>query len=238
LRNANQYDKQQRKEDGVMSAKCLKAILCAIGAVWAIGAARADVVYTYTGKDYTTVSPQGIYTTLDQLIITLTYAAAIPANTTRVSVPITWTFNDGVNELTQQNTIGIQLALTTDGTGDIVDWIVGTEAPASAPLNMSSDNNQANFTDYVNYDNGASYAFAVAPGQWTVADATAMPEPSSFALSALALTALGWIRTRRSFRTRIPRERVAGAHLANSDRGLRARAPLRFLILSRETSGI
>ena len=89
----------------------------------------ASTIYEYTGNNYTTYpSP---YT--DQMSVTATIELAQPlgANLNFVNVsPISFSFYDGVNTLTDQsNNFFTIFRFTTDGSGNILEWnaSIGTD---------------------------------------------------------------------------------------------------------------
>jgi hypothetical protein len=192
-----------------MLAKICVTILCAIGAAWTIGSARADVIYTYTGNNFTrVVSP---YTTSDHVTATLTYATALPANLPLTSeIPIAYSFSDGVQTINAPipTLFALLVLVSTDGAGVIRQWQVGAQPTGLDGPFIGSDNDiNANvILDLGALGNLSTQPFAESinsPGIWTVTTASSVPEPSSAGLTALALTVLGWIRTRYS--VRIPR---------------------------------
>jgi hypothetical protein len=203
----------QNEEQNTMLAKNHVAILCAIGAAWTIASARADVIYTYTGNNFTIVSSP--YTTSDHVTASLTFATALPANLPlRTSeIPIAYSFNDGVQTINSINepistVFALLVLVSTDAAGAIKQWQVGVETTGPNGPFIGSDND---ISASVILDSGAlgnlsTQPFAESinsPGTWTVTTASSVPEPSSAGLTALALTVLGWIRTRYS--VRIPR---------------------------------
>lgn len=183
-----------------MSMKIHKAILSAIVAWWAIGTARADVIYTYTGHHFTSVHTP--YTTSNFVSMILTFAVALPGGLNNAAVyPTAMTLSDGQQTLTLSTPGIISLAeLTTSGVGAITGWTV-QDRPVNGSFSvLIESSSSADDTGYINNRRGGYGTNASWPGVWVESTTSPIPEPSSFALSALALTALMWIRTRRSFR--------------------------------------
>jgi hypothetical protein len=97
--------------------------------------ARADVVYTYTGNDFTSVT--GLYTTTDFVKVTITLTSALAANQSDINLLtspnlVSLTMSDGVQSLSLGG-LGIQATalVSTDATGNINgSWIVELTNPS------------------------------------------------------------------------------------------------------------
>ena len=101
-----------------------KIALAALLAAFSVSPACADVVYTYTGNDFTsTTSP---YTTDDYVTVTMDYASALQPNLVDSAVtPVSWPFSDGVNTATN-STSGYILTsdtVSTNASGQITSWM-------------------------------------------------------------------------------------------------------------------
>lgn len=96
--------------------------------------AGADVIYTYTGNNYTQFvdsdPPGGAYSPTDHVTVTFRLANAIAPNATNVTVtPLSFTLTDGRNTLTELNATGsffgsnFQFSrIRTDASGAIIEW--------------------------------------------------------------------------------------------------------------------
>ena len=95
----------------------------------------ADTTYTYTGQAFTAYrSP---YTAKSSITGYITLASALPANMTILTqvTPLAFSFTDGVQTLTPDNTISTTLfAVETDATGDIDEWLIGIEAADTSQI--------------------------------------------------------------------------------------------------------
>jgi hypothetical protein len=83
-------------------------------------AARADTLYTYTytGQDFTTVA--GPYTTSESVTGELTFRAPLAANLQiQQEIPVSYSFSDGNQTLTQGNSSLVFDILSTDANGNI-----------------------------------------------------------------------------------------------------------------------
>jgi len=77
----------------------LPALLMGAGmAVFGTAGAKASVIYTYTGNDFT--SADSPYTTNDNVTATLTYDTPLAASTTSNFLPTSFVLLDGVDVLT------------------------------------------------------------------------------------------------------------------------------------------
>jgi len=98
-------------------------VLSASLAALAGAPAGADVVYTYTGNDFTTATSP--YTQSDHLVIELDFTDALPANLqlSPSSTPFSFAIYDGVHTITDATALGPHtFALATDANGNIVNW--------------------------------------------------------------------------------------------------------------------
>ena len=95
--------------------------------------AGADVIYSYTGNNFTqfvdSTPPAGAYSATDHVTVTFRLANAIAPNATNVTVtPLSFTLTDGRNTLTELNAFGTisgpnQFSnISTDASGAIVGW--------------------------------------------------------------------------------------------------------------------
>ena len=99
-------------------------------------AAMAATTYFYTGNDYTLIidntPPAGTtYTTSMSVTGSFTVASALAPNMALTDISsdvISYSFNDGVNTLTESNSSLVgALNVATDAGGDIIEWQITTE---------------------------------------------------------------------------------------------------------------
>lgn len=144
----------------------------------------ANVTYTYTGNDFTSVGGfHHLYTTSDSVTGYFTVAAPLPANWNGY-VTTFFNFSDGVQTITPANatnpTTGI--GLLTNSAGQIIAWDIniGSTANGADVIHAESsgtglDYGQVYVGGFAN-DYGENFG---PPGTWT---ASAVPEPTSFGL--------------------------------------------------------
>lgn len=173
--------------------------------LFAIPLAHADVIYTYTGEDFTNVDGN-VFTTSDFITATLVYASLLPASTISTTAPISWTMSAGPLTLTSATTDSytagtLTISITTDTTGAIENWDLSAIGPVTSlfpPTNSTLDTIPGfDGADYP-LEGGDGENFNT-PGTWTFR--TGVPEPSSFALLGAGLaglfTWLAWENRRR-----------------------------------------
>jgi hypothetical protein len=106
----------------------------ATGAALALGialvsspAAHADVIYTYTGNDFTRFT--GPYTGTDKVTATITLANPLGASLALTAVtPLAFTLSDGVQTLTDATpSLQDRFDFTTDSSGTIKYWLVDAQ---------------------------------------------------------------------------------------------------------------
>jgi hypothetical protein len=170
-----------------------------LGAMVAFGAtysgAFADVSYFYTGTDFTIA--QAPYTTSDSVTGSIRLSAPLGGSLFFANItPVAFSFSDGVQTLTQNNTNHNSFVVSTDVAGDITSWVMSVAAEVSGvDLQTISTNNSTGFV----FDLGSS-AIAVpgtfvqattdAPGTWS---AGAVPETSTWVMMAVGFAGLGYL---------------------------------------------
>ncbi|MDY7547767.1 PEP-CTERM sorting domain-containing protein [Glaciimonas sp. CA11.2] len=170
-------------------------LLSTIVAVTFAGTARADVLYTYTGNNFTSATAP--YTTSDKVSGVLTFAQALGPNYSYQQVfPEAYSFTGGVtgDSITNYNHTSGGFYATTDGNGDIAGWYIGVEAGSAFLQSQHTLYDGAQF-DHFSINNSQKGEVQNNEGHWTVA----VPEPESIALLGLGL--LGLIAARRKSKT-------------------------------------
>ncbi len=151
----------------------------------------ANTIYTYTGNPFTTVS--GPYTTSDFVTVSFTVASPLGKNMTFAVIPnpISFSFSDGVQTLNNGNATDFSFFFATDANGNIVQWDTGAAISADSifrpVLQLVTTGFDPNIQNSTGGDEGfirtpAALAFNLAPGSWTSANASPVPEPSTLVL--------------------------------------------------------
>lgn len=152
------------------------------------GNARADVVYTYTGNDFTTFYAP--YTGSDYVTLSITLSTPLPPNFVfQLVTPLSFTASDGVQTITNTDAAAAPIALSTNSLGAITEWGIAIYGPAYAGV-ILTNSYPGDYTDRGSNPVGNGENLND-PGTWSV------PEPSSLAIIAAAMTVLGSIRRRR-----------------------------------------
>src|ERR1700761_6939770 len=101
--------------------------------LWGVRFADAEVIYTYTGNDFTSSGTIGTpesataYTTSDSVTGEFTLATPLGDNLTNYSfTPLSYSFNDGVDTLSSSNSYVYYTSfyVSTNGSGDITAWSI------------------------------------------------------------------------------------------------------------------
>ena len=100
----------------------LFVVLIALGSFGS--AARADVVYEYSGSNFTSFS--GGYTSGDSISGSLVLASALGDNLNLASVnPTSFSFSDGIQTISNtSNLASTQFWISTNASGDITGWAI------------------------------------------------------------------------------------------------------------------
>jgi hypothetical protein len=176
----------------------------------AIASAQADVIYTYTGNDFTTVfnnnpPPAPQYTTMDSVSGNFTLSTPLAANRPLTAIPTTdilaFTFTDGVQTLTN-TTPGLQppmIGIGTDIAGNPNVWDIDLSATDLSTFryiiesfNLPTSIFDQGFTFVLTINNNSNTGEILNdPGAWTVTTTT-VAEPGSAWLLAAGLAFLFW----------------------------------------------
>lgn len=192
--------------------------LALLAAVLSPLSALADTTYSYTGQPFTDVS--GAYTTSNAITGQFTLAAPLaPSIATDTAItPLTFSFTDGLQTVTNTSTLTPDTFFTiqTNATGNISLWdiyITFTTPDGEAHLETLDDviGPFLAVADEATHDHSSESSLIIdagtntgLPGTWTKATTptAATPEPASLTLLATGLAATGTMLTRRRIRSR------------------------------------
>lgn len=203
-----------------MDAQSIRSIFLLALMLLACSSAQAATIYQYTGNNFTTIddspTPAGEYTTSMSVSGSFTVSSPLVEGGNDILNSITeYSFSDGRNELTEENSFVLNGLFVLDGTGDITFWIfnilhdsfaagasVGELIFATEITSQSGDNatygrcaaligDKCNNLDPIAIDRGITPN----PGNWGTAP---VPVPASVWLFGSALGLLGWMRRRKA----------------------------------------
>lgn len=184
--------------------KFTAAAVIAQAAIFTATSASAQIVYTYSGNDFTSVYAPG-YTTSDKITGTLTLSSALPSSlttlTNEAALVTSYSFSDGVNNFTAPccNTGSQTLfEFATDASGNITDWNVTLETNDDHTGDLTtrggtSASDQSLTAAVLGGSNSG------APGVWSLQSMSSpVPEPATWTLLLLGFAIVGWmVRTKR-----------------------------------------
>lgn len=177
-----------------MRSKIRILTLLAMTIALSIKPANANVIYMYSGNDFTfATSP---YTTNDHVSIDLEFLTALAPNLLLGTVtPVSFSFNDGHQTVTS-SVFGGLISIATDGIGAISQWDLAGCGDVGCVHVIISRNVLGNVRDAGQLvPQGVQEGIVDnSPGVWT---ASVVPEPSAMAIATFGLAGLGWSRRRR-----------------------------------------
>ena len=149
-------------------------------------AARADTVYTYTGKDFTLA--ESPFTTSDSVTGSFTLAAPLGDNLSFDDVnPLSFSFSDGVQTFNSSNTASEFFQFSTDSNGQLTAYSINLP---DGPADISIINFPGAYAGDSAIDAQGDAALNYRAGSFTATTSvSATPEPSGLAL--LGTGALG-----------------------------------------------
>jgi hypothetical protein len=206
----------------------IRTILLALVANLAASSVADAVTLTYAGTNFSSFEasgptpPSDPYTTADSITGSVQLAAPLAPNLSFAEVrPMSFSFSDGVNTLTNADATGTSFYFSTNGSGEIVEWLIEVTVWAA----VQGGGTLASIETFKYFDSGTPVAAEVvldvlcgpgsnpnscelsgdpfyrqvartqsSPGAWT----SAVPLPAALPLFLTALAGLGAaVRTRR-----------------------------------------
>jgi hypothetical protein len=162
-----------------------------------------SVTYDYVGKDFTSFNVGATqFTTSDSVTGFITLSAPLPATiptpTTpdfQAAFPTTFSFSNGVSNITNANAVSTEFEFETDSVGKIIEWQVVVSNAAGLHISTIDFPGGAGVLDSTTTLNDSDSGTNInLPGTWSIA---AVPEPQSYALMLSGLGLLAFITRRR-----------------------------------------
>jgi hypothetical protein len=170
-------------------------LCCGLACSASITTANATTTYTYTGHPFDVFFPD--YTASDFVSGSFTLSSPLPSDqpATTLVTPISFSFTDGLQTVTQANVIAsfTTFDIGTDSSGNINLWdvtVFNSNCPITSACEISTQRDMAGAEDQVNFNPGVGLGFT--PGVWTTT-----PLPAALPLFATGLGALGLLGWRR-----------------------------------------
>ena len=180
------------------------AVLVVLSPLFFAGGAKAKVYYeyAYTGLDFTTAV--GSYSTSDSVTGDFTVLTQL-SNGLHVITPLSYSFSDGVQTLTNLNSKAVISVVVSSG--KISTWTVDLYTGATAATSgaevisttytsfLKVDFGTEDYTNPLSVNFGERTTSTDLKGSWNV---SAVPEPSTWALMLLGFAGIAFAGYRRS----------------------------------------
>jgi hypothetical protein len=174
--------------------------------------AQADIMYSYTGNPFTSVTG-GVYSTTDSISGFFTLASALGSNFSFQSItPKTFSFTDQHQILTDTTpSLLTAFEVSTDAAGNIDQWAI----------NISTNDGLLPLTEFLTQNSGINPADAAVTtdalgniislgnnpagvGVWTTTSIAAVPEPDTAGLLLLGVLVTGFMARNQVAKGRRP----------------------------------
>ena len=153
--------------------------------------AQANVIYLYTGDDFTSTFGTNIG---KRITGSLTVATPLPSSMSPTSFfLLSFSFTDGIHEMNETNTRDYSLGVGTDPLGNIINWYMEAYNSTNG---MYIDSDPRTIQVWQNYkDNSAG----IAPynGTWRIQQPSEVPEPSFYGVITLGLAGITYAARKR-----------------------------------------
>jgi hypothetical protein len=172
-------------------------LFCALLVIGMAQSARADTIYTYTGKSFDTFSaPQYACPPICSVSGSFTVANAlgpnfgVPPFGFATITPLSYDFTDGQNDFTESNSTILFFSIGTDINGMPNAWDLAFRESPLNPFLLVRTSFYTNLTQDATYRQGAPSAAEInnSPGSWTV---RTVPEPPTVLQLGTVLLVLG-----------------------------------------------
>ncbi len=181
-----------------------RRVMVGVGLVaFVLTASTASALTTmhYTGRTFDRFNTylSNPYTILNRITGTVILAAPIAPYGFYYGSPLSFSFSDGVQTLTNLTGFANGFSFETDGNGDIVKWGFDIERFAGPGYIYSSRTSNGS-VDHGNFESESGYTYNVDPN-WTITTTADVPEPASWALLIAGFGLTGAVMRRRRVAT-------------------------------------
>lgn len=172
--------------------------LCLSVFVLTAGAASAATTMHYTGLafDHFNTYLSNPYTTSDRITGTVVLATPIASNSFYYGSPLSFSFSDGVQTLTNVTGFANGFSFETDANGNIAKWGFNISRLAGPGYIYSSRTSNGS-VDTGNFESESGYTNSVM-ANWTITTTPGVPEPASWALLVTGFGVAGAVQRRRA----------------------------------------